>query len=63
MLGKASELRSELIDARELDTWLKNSTSAIVLDIKFSMAGTSELGILPTALIIYKEGDTNETNG
>ncbi|RCW44262.1 hypothetical protein [Paenibacillus prosopidis] len=52
---KASELRSELIDARELDTWLRNSGDEIIIDINFCMVDTSHAGVLPQCLIIYKE--------
>ncbi len=55
MLGKASELRSELMDARELDGWLTNSNDVDIVQIQFSMAGTSMTGVLPHVLIIYKE--------
>jgi hypothetical protein len=58
MLGKASELRSELIDARELDGWLVNSPNVDVIDIKFSMIYTTHNGVMPQALIIYKEGES-----
>lgn len=54
MLGKANELRSDLVDARELDTWLRNSNAEVV-KIYLSSAGTECLGIVPSALIIYKE--------
>ncbi|MEK4108165.1 hypothetical protein NST28_29280 [Paenibacillus sp. FSL R10-2791] len=54
MLGKSKELRSELMDARELDGWLVNS-DVIVIDIKFCMADTSHNGLMPQALVIYKE--------
>ena len=55
MLGIASELRSEIVDARVLNSWFANSPNVVVIQIQFSMAGISETGILPHALIIYKE--------
>lgn len=55
MLGKAIELRSELIDARELDTWLTNSPGVLVMDIQFCMADTRHNALMPQVLIIYKE--------
>ncbi|GJM84243.1 hypothetical protein HMSSN139_67390 [Paenibacillus sp. HMSSN-139] len=62
MLGKASELRSELMDARELDGWLTHKPNANleVVQIHFSAAGTECLGIVPSALIIYKEAQSHE---
>jgi hypothetical protein len=55
VLGKAIELRSELIDARELDTWLTNSPGVLVMDIQFCMADTRHNALMPQVLIIYKE--------
>lgn len=55
MFGKATELRSELMDARELDGWLTNSPNALVMDIQFCMSDTRHNGLMPQVLVIYKE--------
>ncbi|MFK4167215.1 hypothetical protein ACI2LM_13295 [Paenibacillus lautus] len=54
MIGKAKEIFSDLIDARELNQWLEDHPESEVLQIQLSSAGTSAMGIVPSVLIIYK---------
>lgn len=56
MLGKASEIRVDLVDSRELNDWLRKHSEVNVISIHFSMAGTNMTGIIPSSLIIYKGG-------
>ncbi|MDU0329206.1 hypothetical protein RW092_03185 [Paenibacillus sp. 3LSP] len=55
MLGKASEIKTALVDSRELNDWLHEHSEVNIISIQFSMAGTTVTGVLPSALIIYKE--------
>lgn len=55
MLGKAIDLSSELMDARELDSWLKNSPKVTVISIQFCMADTRHNALMPQVLVIFKE--------
>lgn len=55
MIGKASELKSETMDANSLNSWLANSPTATVIDIKVCMIYTDHYGVLHQALVIYKE--------